>query len=155
MDAPYPLVMPSSDRSFNRDAWAAAVAELMTEHTRGKKEPFARRLGINSRTVTRWLEREVDASEESVRLVARTFGVPPVDLLLRVGYYEQADLHMSHRPGPEEVAGDPALKVIEESALSQRVKDRMRERLYEVRRQRQATEVDEVRWWLDQAAGEG
>lgn len=152
--APYPLVVASSERSINRAAWADVIRELMTAHTRGKKEPFARRLGINSRSVSRWLDQEVDVSEESVRLVARTFDVPAVSLLVRVGYYQQADLHQPHQPSAEEFDADPALKVIEDSDQPPHVKARMRERLYELRRQRTAAEVDEVRFWLDRA-GEG
>jgi transposase-like protein len=124
----------------------------MSAHTRGKKEPFARRLGINSRSVTRWLDQEVDVSEESVRLVARTFDVTPVQLLVRVGYYHHGELRQPHLQDADEA--DPALKVIEDSDEPDHVKERLRERLYELRRRRSEAEVDEVKWWLNQV-GEG
>lgn len=152
--ATYPLVVASSERSIDRAAWADVIRELMTSHTRGKKEPFARRLGINSRSVSRWLDQEVDVSEESVRLVARTFDVTPVQLLVRVGYYQHGELRQPHLYGVDDPDADPALKVIEDSEQPDHVKDRMRERLYELRRQRTEAEVDEVKWWLNQA-GEG
>ncbi len=140
-----------SEHRIDRAEWAAVVREVLETETGGKKEPLARLLGINSKTLQRWLSEEVAVSEEYVRLVARTTGRDPMGLLTRVGYYREADLNVKPPPNPLEIAEDAALKVIEESGHPPRVKARMRERLYELRRQRQAAEVEEVQWWIDHA----
>lgn len=141
-------------RRINREAWAAEIRRLIDEEAGGNRAKFSTLVGSSYKTVGRWLDQSVDVSEESVRAVARALHIAPMDLLVRVGYYQQSDLNVTAGPTPAEVAADPALQVIEESDAPPRVKARMRERLYELRRQRAAAEVDEVKWWLDQA-GEG
>lgn len=141
-------------RRINREAWAAEIRRLIDEEAGGNRAKFSTLVGSSYKTVGRWLDQSVDVSEESVRAVARALHIAPMDLLVRVGYYQQSDLNVTPGPTPAEVAADPALRVIEDSDQPPRVKARMRERLYELRRQRQAAEVDEVKWWLDQA-GEG
>lgn len=141
-------------RRINREAWAAEIRRLIDEEAGGNRAKFSTLVGSSYKTVGRWLDQSVDVSEESVRAVARALHIAPMDLLVRVGYYQQSDLNVTAGPTPAEVAADPALQVIEESDAPPRVKARMRERLNELRRQRAAAEVDEVKWWLDQT-GEG
>ncbi|NIL59715.1 hypothetical protein HCB18_24700 [Salinispora arenicola] len=140
-----------SEHRIDRAEWAAVVREVLETETGGKKEPLARLLKINSKTLNRWLGEEVDVSEEYVRLVARTTGRDPMGLLTRVGYYQPADLTGRPAPTQQEIAEDAALRAIEESGHPPRVKARMRERLHELRRQRKAAEVEEVQWWIDHA----
>src|SRR5690606_36664133 len=108
---------------------------------RGKKAPFARIVGVAPRTVDRWLRAEVDVSEASVREVARALGIPAVDLLVAAGYFDARDL--------ADVQGDPALQMIYESDLPEHVKDRLVERLREMRQR----ELDDLQWWIEQARG--
>lgn len=132
---------PMGSRRINREAWATIVEDLVFRHCRGKKAPFARIVGVAPRTVDRWLRAEVDVSEASVREVARALGIPAVDLLVAAGYFDARDL--------ADVQGDPALQMIYESDLPDHVKDRLVERLREMRQR----ELDDVQWWIEQARG--
>lgn len=76
---------------MDRAAWARVVRQAMAERTRGKITPFARLVEVNPRTVSRWIDEEVDVSEESVREVARKIDVSPITLLIEVGYYSHAE----------------------------------------------------------------
>jgi len=105
--ARYSLVV-AEDGSVNRDAWAQLIDELIQRETKGKKLPFARLIGSDPRTVDRWLRREVDVKEESVRAVARSLGLQAIDLLVQVGYYKAADLTpTTTRPLTEPAYPDP------------------------------------------------
>lgn len=140
-----------AERRVDREEWAKVLSQLIAEEAAGNKSAFARMAGTTYRTVVRWLNQEVDVSEDKVREIARALRIRPIDLLVRVGYYQPGELERPERPTPDEVAADPALRVIEESDFPPRVKARMRQRLAELRAQRAAAEMDEVRWWLDQA----
>lgn len=140
-----------SVRKINREAWAAEIKRLILEEAAGNRSRFAALIGVSYKTVGRWLDCTVDVSEDSVRQVARELRINAMDLLVRVGYYQPSDIQPTAAPTPAEIEADPALRVIEDAAVPPRVKARMRERLYELRAQRAAAEVDEVRWWLDQA----
>lgn len=106
--ARYSLVV-AEDGSINRDAWAQLVAELIQRETKGKKLPFARKIGVDPRTVDRWLHREVVVKEESVRGIARTLGLQAIDLLVQVGYYKMDELTPPLLPDPRE---DPIIREI-------------------------------------------
>lgn len=58
----------------------------------GKKTELAKRLGVSTKTVDRWLDRDVDVSEEKVRVAARAFSMDVGTLLVAVGYYAEADV---------------------------------------------------------------
>lgn len=145
--ARYPLGV--GDRNINRDAWARLVDRLVTDEARGKKAAFARIVGVDPRTISRWINSEVDVSEESVREVARRLNRSPMDLLVKVGYYAITDLPAT--PQPEE--RDPALEQILTAPVSDQMKMKMIERLRATREAQAVREVDEVRWWIDQARG--
>lgn len=135
-------------RSVDRQAWANVVSQLIAQETAGNKSRFAALVSVTYKTVTRWLNMESDVSEESVRQVARAVGVSPMELLVRVGYYEAADMAApsdTHPIPPD----DKALQVILEADIPPRVKQRMIQRLQQLRER----EVDEVQWWIDQARG--
>lgn len=83
MRARYDLRM--TGRDVDRDEWAQIVRELLDQHTRGKKAPFARNLDVSEKTIDRWLARSVRVSEESVYKVAGAFDLNPVDLMIRLG----------------------------------------------------------------------
>jgi transcriptional regulator with XRE-family HTH domain len=106
--ARYSLVV-AHDGSVDRDAWAQLVGELLQRETKGKKLPFARKIGVDPRTVDRWLRREVVVSEESVRSIARAFDLQAIDLLVQVGYYKATDVAPPPAPDPYE---DPIIRKI-------------------------------------------
>lgn len=138
------------DRKINREAWAQLVGDLIDSEARGKKAAFARLVGVDPKTVYRWLNKETDVSEESVRDVARALKRSAMELLFAVGYYSERDIAT---PQPIDMSHDPAMRVIMEADLPGRVKRRMIERLQELRRRDAERQVDEVRWWIDQARG--
>jgi hypothetical protein len=123
--ARYALVV-AGDGSINRDAWAKLVGELIQRETKGKKLPFARLIGVDPRTVDRWLHCEVVVKEESVRDVARAFSLQAIDLLVQVGYYKATDLSPPTYPDPHE---DPVIKRI---MADQRLDENQRAELVQV-----------------------
>lgn len=135
------------ERKVNREAWARTVRELIASETGGKKAPFARLVGVDPRTVDRWLKGEVDVSEESVRDVASALRRSPMDLLLAAGYYDERDLAGRQLAAATD---DPAMQVILNADIPARAKQRMIERLRELRKR----EVDEVQWWVEQIKGD-
>jgi DNA-binding transcriptional regulator YdaS (Cro superfamily) len=139
-----------AERRVDRGEWANVLAQLIAEEAAGNKSAFARMAGTTYRTVVRWLKQEVDVSEDKVREIARALRISPVTLLVRVGYYEHGELERSGPPTPEQIAADPALKVIEETDFPPRVKARMRQRLFEMRQKRLEAELDEIKWWIEQ-----
>lgn len=140
----------------DREEWAKVLLQLIAEESGGNKSAFARLIGSTYRTVLRWLNEEVDVTEAKVREIAQALNISPVGLLIRVGYYQQAELDRAGPPTPEEIAADPALRVIEASNAPPRVKAAWRARLAELRAQRAAAaaaaELDEVAFWVDQQA---
>jgi len=111
MDVPYPLAV--SERKVDREAWAHEIARLIQEEAAGNKSAFARRIGLGVRSIDRWLAREVNVSEESVRNVCRALNLPPMPMLVRVGYYQQVETG----PGPAELLAEDeaALRLIDEA----------------------------------------
>lgn len=124
-----------SEAGINRAEWATVVAELIARETRGKKLPFARRIGVDATTVSRWLKSEVAVKEESVRAVARAFDLQAIDLLVRVGYYEATDLAPPAIPDPYQdpvimqILADRALTEVQRAELVQHQLDRIEEDL--------------------------
>lgn len=141
------------ERRVNREAWAEVVSRLINQETAGNQSRFAALVGVTYKTIRRWLKGESDVSEDSVRQVARAVGISPLELLMRVGYYSPSDLD-APTPVEQLAAGDDrALQVILEADVPPRVKQRMIHRLQELRRRQVEREVDEVRWWIEQARG--
>jgi transcriptional regulator with XRE-family HTH domain len=99
----------TTDGGIDRGAWAQRVADLRASETRGKTAPFAKKVGVDPRTVDRWLRREVDVKEESVRAVARALNRSPVELLIQVGFYAASEIAPPAVPDPRE---DPIIRDI-------------------------------------------
>jgi hypothetical protein len=135
---------------INREEWARLVAQLIKEEADGNKTRFAALAGTTYKTVNRWLNSEVAVSEESVREVARRLHRNAVDMLVRVGYYSATEFTAPEPPDPTE---DPALRAILETEFPPRIKQRMIQRLADLRAAQRAREVDEVQWWIDQQRG--
>jgi len=141
------------ERSVDREAWAEVVSRLINQETAGNQSRFAALVGVTYKTIRRWLKGESDVSEDSVRQVARAVGISPLELLMRVGYYSLSDLDAPTPAEQIDAGDDRALQVILEADVPPRVKQRMIHRLQELRRRQAEREVDEVRWWIDQARG--
>ncbi|MFI6819773.1 helix-turn-helix domain-containing protein [Micromonospora sp. NPDC050187] len=153
-----------AEGSIDREAWAKVISTLIAQETgtpakpEGNKSAFAQLVGVTYKTVLRWTQAKSEVSEDSVRQVARALHVSPLELLVRVGYYTGADLDAAvQASGPVDTVridqSDPALRVILESGVPPRVQQRMIQRLQDLRSREAERQVDEVRWWVDQARG--
>lgn len=137
-----------ADRTVDRAAWAEIVAEILRAETKGKKEPLARLLGVNVRTITHWLNQTAGVSEASIRQVADRTNRSAIDLLVRVGFYRPDEVTTAARPAVD--PDDEAQRLILESPFTPRVKARMLQRLEELRDRDRKREADEVRFWIEQ-----
>lgn len=139
-----------SERKVNRDEWAKIVDGLLRRHTRGNKSALARDLKVDVRTISRWLNSEVDVSEDSVREVARVYSLAPMQLLVNVGYYRLGEL----LPSPTEGAGarDEEMELILTADVSDEMKKRMIALLVEQRERDKARRIEDIRWRLERGA---
>lgn len=145
-----------TDGGIDRDAWAQVVSQLLAAETGSNKTRFAELVGVTYKTVLRWVKGTSEVSEDSVRQVARALHISPLELLFRVGYYTVEDLDAATRvanDGTPPVEDDPALRVILDAAIPPRTKQRMIQRLYELRERDAARQAEEARFWVDQAQG--
>jgi hypothetical protein len=71
---------------IDREGWAAMVRSLIAVHSRGNLQRFSRTVGIDARTIRRWLDCDVDASFDSVCKVGVVTGVSFDALLKSAGY---------------------------------------------------------------------
>lgn len=153
-----------AEGSIDREAWARVISKLIAQETgtparpEGNKSRFAELVGVTYKTVLRWTQAASDVSEDSVRQVARALHVSPLELLVRVGYYTGADLDAAVQAAGQATSAridqaDPALRAILEADVPPRVQQRMIQRLQELRARETERQVDEVRWWIDQARG--
>lgn len=108
MHARYALVV-APDGGIDREAWAHVVASLRQSEAKGKTATFARKIGVDPRTVDRWLRQQVAVKEENIRAVARALDISPVDLLVQVGYYQPGEIAP---PDPVDPRKDPVVKMI-------------------------------------------
>lgn len=130
---PWPSWSVISAAAIDRDACAAARPS-----DQARKEGALRRLiGVDDRTVSRWLRAEVDANEENMRAVARAVGERRPLCLSRLGSMG-AGTHATGIRRPARRPGDPGDHG--RSGL-----DRRREREELVRRQVEQIEHDQQR----------
>lgn len=100
----------------DRKEWAKVVQELLdieaaplTEGGRtrvhGAKTRFAEKTGLKTaRTVDTWLHGDVEVKEASVKQVAEGYGIKPMELLIRVGFYtaEEVPVRLTDKQIDEE-----------------------------------------------------
>lgn len=80
---------------IDRKAWADEVAAFIRRFDPGSRDPgnksaFARRVGVTTKTIDRWLACQNDVSYESVSQIVQRLNIPDreqMELLHRVGYY--------------------------------------------------------------------
>lgn len=105
----------------DRAAWAGIVNAALDTIPRRNKAQFARDVGVDIKTVRRWLEQEVDVSEESVREVARVFDLNTTQLLIDVGFYSHDDLGVAV-PSDLPAEDEESIRMIMASDLPEDVK---------------------------------
>lgn len=134
--------MPRPD--IDKEAWAALLAELIQAESGGNKAQFAVAVGVDRRTITRWLSGDVSVSEESVRAVARALGIPLADVLVKLGYYRQEDLPTEPIAERLIAEDDEAIRLIRESDVPMSLKRDLIAHLLEQRAQHQAQRLAEA-----------
>lgn len=143
--ARYPLVV-APDGGIDREAWARVVAALRQDETKGKTLPFARKIGVDPRTVDRWLRQQVAVKEENIRAVARALDRPPMDLLVQVGYYQPGEVAPPIPPDPRDdpvvqaILADPRLNEDQRTVL-------VRRELARIKREQEARMAD-YEWYV-------
>lgn len=144
----YPVTV--ADPRIDREAWARLLAELIQQETGGNQTHFSIAVGVDRKTVSRWLKAEVDVSEDKVRAVARALGVPVAELLVKVGYYQAGEMPDEPvRPAaPEE---DPAVQVILASDAPPSLKRELVAYLREQRAEQERQRIEEARRLLSVA----
>lgn len=133
----------------DRVEWAKVIVELRAEHAKGKTVPFAKLVGVNPRTVTHWVDKTVSVTESSVRQVAEMFGLNAMDLLIRVGFYSNAERYSV--PEKDEPEVDDELAMILDADVDDITKQLMIERLYALREQDKQRRVADLRWTIEQS----
>lgn len=119
----YPLDV--AERKINRTAWAAIVRNILDEEYAGNKTAFGTAIDSDRKTINRWLDEDVDVSEEMVRKVARRHNLSPIDLLIEVGYYVAQDVRTeSAEPATD---GDELQEMIGAAPVTPSQKREMRE----------------------------
>lgn len=113
--------------AVDRAEWAKVVQELLDSEARppaveggkprthGAKTKFAAKVGLKTtRTIDTWLVKQVKVSEASVKAVADAYGINPMDLMIRVGYYSASE--MPSRP-LDDVIDDEIQAVLDDPEL--------------------------------------
>lgn len=146
MRAPQPSDTRPRSSDLDREAWAAEIRSLLSAEAGGNLTAFARQVGVERKTVTRWLGLAVDVSEESVRQVARALGLPVGPLLVKVGLLDQADLSVQSSPSTREDVD--AIKAIEASSAQPALKRKLFAHLKDARAQHEQQRFTEIQRML-------
>jgi hypothetical protein len=136
----------------NREKWAELVGKLLVEEAGGNKTRLAELLGVDRRTVNRWIGMQGDVSEQNVREAARRMKLPPRALLLEVGYYahdELAELPALTGSMAGVVADEPALELIASSTVTPAIKRELEARVAKMRTDHEAERAETIRQLLD------
>lgn len=99
---------------IDRGAWARAVRELLVRFDPGprgdgNKSAFARRVGVTTRTIERWIAETNDVRFENVRSIIDALGLTPLEaseLLAGLG------IHLGDPPAPQDPRTDPVIQEI-------------------------------------------
>lgn len=141
----YPLDV--AERKINRTAWAGITRKILDEEYAGNKTAFGAAIDSDRKTINRWLDEDVDVSEEMVRKVARRHNLSPMDLLIEVGYYGTQDVRTEPASAPAE--GDPMLELIDAAPITPSQKREMREFVEKRRAEAEQAIKAEVERWID------
>jgi hypothetical protein len=129
---------------IDRQAWARVVAQLAAQESAGNKTLFAATIGVDRRTVIRWIQAQVAVSEESVRTVARKLGLQARDLLVQVGYYQAGELPAAAPTERRVAQEDEAIKLVRESDAPPSLKRELIEHLTALREEHERQRLAEA-----------
>jgi transcriptional regulator with XRE-family HTH domain len=146
----YPVEV--GEPKIDRTAWAALVASLIQQESGGNQTHFGHAVGVDRKTVARWLAGTVDVSEEKVRAVARALGIEARGLLIQVGYYSADELPMAESRVAD---ADTAIELVRSSDLSLSAKRQLIDHLMAQREEYLRQQVAEAQRLIDLARHRG
>src|SRR5260370_10191807 len=123
---PYIAEVRQSDE-IDRDRWAALLARLLLEADL-TAEQAAHPVGpvpVASRTIYKWLNREVGVGPTKVRDVVRAFGYPSARALVEVGWLDNEEVGITGLSA-RQPAADPLVRQIGASLAAQTVPEETR-----------------------------
>lgn len=112
MHVAYSAAMPGG--RIDRSAWARVVQRLIVRFDpgpggKGNKSAFARRIGMTTKTIERWISQSHEVKIETVRSVIDALHLNPqesAELLAEIGF------HLGARPGYPDPREDPVIRQI-------------------------------------------
>lgn len=126
------------------------MAGLLRDEAGGNKTRLGALMGVDRKTITRWLAREFAVSEANVRQVATAFRLDVAELLVRVGYYDDTQVRQLHQPQVALTSDDEmAIRIIEESEAPPSLKRKLIEHVHQMRVRDEARRKVEVERMLD------
>lgn len=115
---PYAVGVATTTLPIDREAWATVIHAFIQEESGGNITAFAETVGVDRKTVTRWLARNVSVSPESVHAVAAVLGKDVTELMRAIGYHAAAP---AAEPPPT-ASGDAAIAAIRAADIPPSIK---------------------------------
>lgn len=143
----YPLDV--AERKIDRTAWARIVRKILDEEYAGNKTAFGAAIDSDRRTINRWLDEDVDVSEDMVRKVARRHNLSPMDMLIEVGYYGTQEVR-TEPTGPAKApkVRDEILAIIKDAPITPSQQREMRAHVRAKRAEAEAALKAEIERWI-------
>lgn len=152
---PTPPETPKLERQVSRSAWAGELNQILVD-SGDRKNVLARKAGVDARTVSRWLQGELNVSEASVRAVAEAYELNPLEVLVRVGYYRKDEVlteSFALLATMAEAKGDDVIKMIMSAPVSLDGKRRMLEYLAKTRAEKEQQTREAIEQMIEMAGG--
>jgi transcriptional regulator with XRE-family HTH domain len=120
VSVPYAVGVATPTLPIDRKAWAAVIKAFIQEESGGNITAFAEIVGVDRKTVTRWLAQEVSVSPESVHAVAGVLDKDVATLMTTIGYQPAAT--PTRAPTPPQPREDAAIAEIRAADLPPSIK---------------------------------
>jgi hypothetical protein len=136
-----------TEARIDRESWATMVQSLIMVHSGGNLERFARTVGINARTIRRWLDRQVDVSFDNVRKVGVATGTSLDALLLSAGYLGPHD--DAEHDGSVNAVADEELRLIHAAPIDKDLRQRLLRYVVDRRERDRRARIEDLEFFLD------
>lgn len=130
-----------SDKNASREGWANLIGSLIKLKAGGNQTQFARLVGINVRTVRRWLDGDVDISLWKMLDVARVAEMHPTQLLIAAKIYSPEDGCQS---AEEPASPDEESRIIRAAQVDDDTKQALLQRVAELRERDKLHRIDDI-----------
>jgi hypothetical protein len=132
-----------TEARIDRESWATMVHSLIVVHSGGNLERFARTVGINARTIRRWLDLQVDVSFDNVRKVGVATGTSLDALLLSAGYLGPPD------DASVNAVADEELRLIHAAPIDKDLRQRLLRYVVDRRERDRRARIEDLEFFLD------